>query len=248
MKHLLIIFIFFAFGLTSLCQSLVPPGAGKIVNTAAGATSTNFVIDPDWKVTTMQAGAAWGAYPNIKGSSFYSEKWNKGYILLKNKLFAKNISLSFNVYDNQIYFLQDSHVLVLNESIPVAEFGLFDQEDSNKATIFRCGFPPVGRNTEQTYYKVISDHTIALLKHYTKSIVENTGTAEKTFLDDETWYVYNYADNKMTAIKKNKNSLTDALPQYAQLIEAITSQKNLKLKKENDWTVLFDELNKQIKE
>jgi hypothetical protein len=186
-------------------------------------------------------------YPGTKGTAFYDEKWNRGYIILKNKQGAEDISLSYNVYDNQIYFLKDSNILVPSELTPVEEFGIYDQIDSGKATIFRCGYSPVGRNTGQTFYVVVSDNKIALLKHCSKSVAESVGTGEKTFVDAEKWYVYNSKKNKMVAIKKNETSLIKALPKYAGIIHSITSQKNLKLKDETDWNILFRDLNNQVK-
>jgi hypothetical protein len=252
MNHSAIILILFALHFKSICQSSRPAATlGPAVFTPAGATTNDLIVDPGWRVTTLQAGAVWGLYDNIKGSAFYSDGWHKGYILLQDKRIAKNISLSFNIYANQLFYLQDSQALILDASVPVEEFGINDQiEDSNKMTMFRCGYPSTGRNNEKTFYQVLSGSRIALLKHYNKSIVEinnSIGIRDKTFIDSETWYVYDPDKNKMFAIKRNKNSLIDALPQYAGIIQSIIQLKNLKLKNESDWAILFDELNNQTK-
>ena len=253
MKWTTFVLIFLAFFFNSIGQpvSPIPGGAGKIVFTAAGGTATNFLVDPEWRVTTLQAGAVWGQYGSIQGSAFYKEEWHKGYIILKGNRLIKDISLSYNIYENQIYYLQDSQALVLDASIPVEEFGLYDhKEDTNHLTIFRCGYPSTGRNNEKTFYQVIANDRIQLLKHYGKSIIESVNLAsapDKSFFDSETWFVYNASENKLTAIKKNKSSLEDALPQYTNLIQSIIQQNNFKLKTENEWASLFDELNKQAK-
>jgi hypothetical protein len=193
----------------------------------------------------------WGQYGNIQGSAFYKEEWHKGYIILKGNRVIKNISLSYNIYENQIYYLQDSQALVLDASIPVEEFGIYDhKEDSNQITIFRCGFPSTGRNNEKTFYQIMANDKIELLKHYSKSIIESVNLAsapDKSFFDSETWFIYNAAEKNITQIKKNKNSLEDALPQYSSIIQSIIDQKNLKLKTENDLALLIAELNVRVK-
>jgi len=257
MKYSAFILIFFAFHFEGICQrgnsgngSILPTGPGApIFKTGAG--TPYFLIDPEWKVTAMQAGVVWGIYGDIKGSAFYTDEWRKGYILLQDKRIAKDISLSFNAYENQIFYLRDSEALVLNAAVPVAEFGMYDnKEDSNKITIFRCGYPSIGRNDEKTFYQVLSGNRITLLKHYSKSIVQRNNymsAPDKIFSDSEAWYIYKTAENKMVAIKKNKSALEEALPQYAGIIQSIIQQKNLKLKTENEWVSLFEELNKEAK-
>ena len=253
MKRTTFVLIFLAFYLSSICQpvSPIPGGAGKIVFTAAGGTATNFIVDPDWRVTTLQAGAVWGQYGNIQGTAFYKDEWHKGYIILKGNRIIKDISLSYNIYENQIYYLKDSQALVLDASIPVEEFGIYDhKEDTNQLTVFRCAYPSVGRNNEKTFYQVIANDRIQLLRHYGKSIIESVNLAsapDKSFFDSETWFVYNASENKITQIKKNKNSLEDAIPQYSNIIQSIIQERNLKLKTENEWASLFDELNTRVK-
>ena len=215
-------------------------------------TKRNFgydLIDPDWKAQTIQAGVLWETNNGIKGTAFYNEEWYKGYILLSDNHIAKDISLRFNIYKNEIYFLLDSQVLVVSPTMPVAEFGISDQNDSNKITIFRCGYPAINNNTTKTFYNVVVNNKIALLKHYDKRIMEATnsiGAFEKKFIDSESWYIYNSSENKIIQIKKNKNSLLAALPQYANKVQSIIEEKSLKLKTENEWIILFNELNNQI--
>jgi hypothetical protein len=252
MKHFAILSSVLLLHLTSICQpvSVIPGGAGKSVYTAAAATSTNFIIDPEWRITTLQSGAVWGMYGNIKGSAFYKDEWQKGYILLKDKRAANDVSLSFDIYENELFYMKDSQALVLDASIPIVEFGMYDQkENRNNITVFRCGYPSIGRNNERTFYQILSDNKIALMKHYSKSVIESTNlnsAPDKTFFDAENWYVYTANDNRIIPIKKNKNSLEEALPQYSNMIQSIIEQKKLKLKAESDWVALFDEMNKQI--
>lgn len=204
------------------------------------------LVDPNWKAQTVIEGAVWKNFEGIKGDAFYNDDWQKGYILLYPNHYYKGISLRFNLYTNEIFFLLDSTVLVVSPNIPVVEFGISDKSDSNKVTIFRCGYPAINNNTAKTFYSVVVNNRIALLRHYDKRIIEATnsiGAFERKFIDSELWYIYDSLENKMVQIKKNKSSLLAALPEHSDKIQTIIQQKNLRLNTQEDWSILLNELN-----
>jgi hypothetical protein len=61
-------------------------------------------------------------------------------------------------------------------------------------------------------------------------------------VDSDTWFVYDAVSNSMAEIKKKKNALTEALPQYAGRIKEIAASKGLRLKSDADWIILLDAL------
>jgi len=203
-----------------------------------------------WQAKTVEAGAMWGNYNGVKGNAFYNEGWDKGYILLRDNRIARNVTMAFNIYTNELYFQEDGKVFVLYPSAPVAEFGINGSaEDSNKITLFRSGYPAIDDNTDKTFYEVLANNRISLLKFYNKKIMEkiNTlGVPERAFINAESWYVYDSSQNKIIPIKKNKSSVLEALPQYSNKIQSIMQANSLKLKSENELIILFNELNKTI--
>lgn len=247
MKHLLFFVLVSTMFIRVFCQEPTAKNLGSFVGMPIGIKADE-LVDPNWKTQTMQLGASWEVNNGIKGSPFYGEDWNKGYVLLGDNHIAKNIPLRFNIYTNEIYFLLDSTVLVVSPNIPVAEFGINDKSDSNKITIFRCGYPAINNNIQKTFYNVVVNNKITLLRHYDKRIMEaanSTGAFERKFIDSESWYIYDSSKNKMVQIKKNKNSLLAALPEYSDKIQTIVQEKNLKLKNEKDWSRLLNELSDQ---
>lgn len=252
MKYLAFAFIvFYGINIEGISQG-PPPLRNKLIGPftpAPQGTQTNFMVDPAWKSRTIEAGAVWGIYNDIKGTAFYRQEWDKGYIRLRDNRVAQNVPIAFNVYTNEIFYKADSQVLVVDASAPVAEFGILNKEDSGKATVFRRGYSAINDNTEKTFYKVAADDKMVLLVYYNKRLIERNnslGVPERVFVDYESWYIYNALENKISPVKKNKKSLLAALPQYANDIESIIKEKNLKLKTEEDWVILFNELNKRI--
>lgn len=249
MNHFILIFFLFAFSLVSKSQALSKFDWGTYVGIPKGVQIIE-MVRPDWQARTIEAGASWNKFNGVNGNTFYSEEWDTGYVLLQDNRIAKNISLRFNVYTNEIYYMEDSKVLVLDPTVSVAEFGLYEQTgDTNKISVFCCGYPTTGSNTDKTFYHVLVRGRITFLKHYIKKIMERNnsiGVPERTFIDSETWYIYDASENKMIEFKKNKNALLAALPQYSNKIRAIIQEKHLKLKGETEWVMLFNELNQYI--
>jgi hypothetical protein len=212
-----------------------------------GPVQMTQLADPVWKSKTLDAGSSWGRLDGVNGTMFYTDDWVNGYILLEDNRIVKDIPLDFNVYTNEIYFQHDSQVSVIDPAIAVQEFGFTEQKDkAGKIKVFRCGYPPIGKNTISSYYEVLVKNKLSLLIHRNKKITEkNNGLSgpEKIFTDSETWYVFDMGEQKITEIKKNKNALVKALPKYEKNIESIIEKNGLDLKKNEDWIVLFNALN-----
>src|SRR6186713_899104 len=100
------------------------------------------VLDRDLNTFKLTGGASWEEANGLTGNAFFDQDWDKGYIRLENGQVAKDLSLKFNVYTNEIYLMRDSQILVVDvATIPIAEFGLFGTE---KSIIFHRGFPAIG--------------------------------------------------------------------------------------------------------
>lgn len=248
MRYFILALSFLLLLIRSNAQKEPSQNFGSFVGMPLGIKADE-LVDPNWKVRTAHAGASWEPDYGIKGNVFYNEDWNKGYILLSDNHIAKDISLRFNIYSNEIYFMLDSQVLVVSAAVPVSEFGIYKKNDPNNIAIFRCGYPAVNNNTTKTFYNVVVNAKIALLCHYEKRIMEATnsiGAFERKFIDSETWFIYNSSSNKIIPVKKNKNALVEALPEYADKIQSIIQQNNLKLKSDLEWNILLNKLSDEI--
>jgi len=179
----------------------------------------------------------------IEGSPFLLDEWNWGAVKFQNGRFAKDLSLRFNVYNNQLYFKKDESQLEF--VLPVHEFmiGYLKDFDST-AVIFRSGFPVTEKTSTETFFELLADGKIQLIKHRSKAIVSfkpYNQPERKEFSNTEQLYIY--ADGKMIKIKKEKDAILNALPQYAAAILGIIEKKNLKLKNEQSIAQLIAELN-----
>jgi hypothetical protein len=205
------------------------------------------MVDPAWKSRIEEVGDAWkGSGYIIKGTIYFHDDMHKGYITLQNGKSAKDVLIRYNVYTHEISYIEDKIEMILDAVAPVREFGYdYTINDEPRNVIFRSGYPAIGKNTAKSFYQVVVDRDIALLKYTSKKILEERtelGALQKVIIDTDTWFIYNAADNNFAEIKKNKNSLMEALPQYASRIKSIIDAKNLRLKSDADWYILLSEL------
>ncbi|MHA4807235.1 hypothetical protein ACX0G9_03990 [Flavitalea flava] len=201
----------------------------------------------DWAANAREAGANLGAGEGVTGTWFFNEGWRKGFLLFNGSKKVNNITLSFNAATNEIYIWKDSQALVLDGSLPVTEFGLYNPDDSTRIDAsFRCGFPAAGSGTAKTFYQVLASGKISFLKLTGKKLLQinnSAGIPVKNILTTGSWYIYDSTANTLLKIRLNKNSLTGFLPGREKDIQSVVDEKKLKLKSEADWTVLINELN-----
>jgi hypothetical protein len=205
------------------------------------------MVDPSWKSRVQEAGEAWkGNGYIIKGTLYCHDDLHKGYVTLKNGKTATDVLLRYNLYTHEVNFMEDKVEMILDAAAPVYEFGYSITVDDEKRTvIFRSGYPAIGKNDAKSFYQVIAGRDIALLKYTSKKILEERtelGALQKVIIDTDSWYIYNAADKNIVEIKKNRNSLIEALPQYAARIQSIIDAHHLRLKTDEDWSTLMDEL------
>ena len=180
---------------------------------------------------------------DIAGTPFLFDGWNPGIVKFRNRRFVKDINLRFNIYNNQLYFKKDEQQLEF--ALPVEEFMIRGLKDTDSVDVYyRCGFPATEKTAYQTFMEVIADGKFVLLKYRYKvigSFKPYNQAERKKFEDREQLFVY--VDKQMLKIKKDKESIIEALPQHKAAILSIIEEKKLKLKNEADIEKLFVELN-----
>jgi hypothetical protein len=175
---------------------------------------------------------------------FVSRTWTAGKVKFKNGQQWENVLLLFDVHSNKLYYLHENTPMEF--TFPVDEFliGLIVAKDT-LGMVFRSSYPSINNHTSETFYEVLVDGKIQLLKCRAKNVglYKDTDQPEqKRFTEKEQLYVY--VDGEMVKIRKDKEDILKALPKYAKKIEAIQDDLRLKLKNEEGLMKLFFELNK----
>ena len=175
---------------------------------------------------------------------FTSRTWTAGTVKFKNGVKWENILLLFDVHSNKLYYMQDN--VPMEFTFPIDEFviGLIIAKDT-MGLVYRSAYPAVNTNNTETFYQVLVDGKIQLLKCRAKNVgmyKDADQPEQKRFTEKEQLYVF--ADGDMVKIKKDREEVTKALPKYARKIDQIIDDLRLKLKNEEGLRKLFAELNK----
>jgi hypothetical protein len=180
----------------------------------------------------------------VEGSPFLMEDWNWGAVKMKNGRYAKDVSLRFDLYNNRLFFMRDNvsfeFVLAVHEFM----IGYLNGSDS-QSVLYRNGYPAVDKNTSETFYEVLADGKIQLLNFKYKFLQEYRPYNEpprKKFAEKEKLYILLPGD-KIVEIKKDKDDILKAMPEYAAAITKIVDEKKLKLKRQEDIAQLVVALN-----
>ncbi len=139
---------------------------------------------------------------DVEGTELLNENWIKGSAKIQDGTKFNDIMLKYNVLEDVPYFQgKDDAVMLFTK--PVHEFTL----NGGVPTIFRSGFPAVGNFRENSYYQVLAEGKIILLKKIYKKITEtreyNSATTVKKIGDNVAYYVF--FEDKMIPLKKDKS-------------------------------------------
>ncbi len=176
-------------------------------------------------------------------SKFLRQEWSPGMVLLKDGKVLQ-LPLLFDIYGNKLYFLQDKDIMEFMQSVYEFTITLVKKNDSI-VTKFRSFYPPVDKNTNETFYEVLVDGKFQLLRCKAKTIYlykeQNIPEEERRYSKEILYAVL--PDGKMLQIRKDKDYILAQMPDYGSRIQTIVSAHKLKLKNEEGLVQLFEYLN-----
>ena len=178
-------------------------------------------------------------------AKFLDQEWVPGIVTFKNGAPAMKVPLLYDEFGEKLYYLQGNTTMEFNHPVSTFSMLLLIKGDSTYVT-FRNAYPPIHKNTAETFYQVVVDGKFQLLKCKAKTIglyKEVVPEEHRREQIREMTYAL-FPDGQMLEIRKDKDYLY-ALPEYGSLIKNITEPHNLKLKNEKGIIELFFYLNEQ---
>lgn len=181
---------------------------------------------------------------NIR-TKFLNQEWTPGIVTFKNGAPAMKVPLLFDEFGEKLYYQQGSTTMEFNHPVATFSMLLLMKGDSIYIT-FRNSYPPIHKNTAETFYQVLVDGKFQLLKCKAKTIgLYKEEVPEEQRKEDIKELMYALLpDGKIVMIKKDKDYLY-ALPGYGDIIKSIAEPQKLKLKNEKGIIELFLHLNEQ---
>lgn len=186
--------------------------------------------------------------PAMEGSPMLNSNWGRGLVKFRNGNWVSDVELQYNIRENELYFRKDNQIFSFVDT--VQEFILaYEEEGVPHSVLYRSGYPSIGKNKSLQFFEVVQDGAnLQLLKLTIKVLIEKNSYGrgkEKEYKDSFQWYVFNLKKREITRIKKDKSSLQQALPDYAERIELLAKENGYKLRTEEEIAELINLLNRQ---
>jgi len=184
-------------------------------------------------------------YKDMNGSPYLFDEWVKGNIQLKDGTIYNNLNLKYDQVRELLIFLADDNTSK-RFSAPIKAFTLTNADDKNWPRItFRNGFKAIDGGNEKTYYEVLADGNTQLLKRTAKMIVDERapGSLILSKQISATTKFYISDSNRIIKIKKDKESILEALNNKQSELETYIKNNNLNLKGDADLVKLIEYYN-----
>ncbi|MGE5106212.1 MAG: hypothetical protein ACM3H8_01610 [Sphingobacteriales bacterium] len=131
-----------------------------------------------------------------------------------------------------------------------SEFGYFWENtvSGQQLTLFRNGFPLIGKLDSLSFYEVLTDGSISLLKYHSKILRQMTAITGITHYKidaAEMLYLYFKDRNEIHPLKRNREYICTLLDSKTALrFNNYPGANNCNLKSEKDLVLLFSSLTK----
>jgi len=186
-------------------------------------------------------------YAEIQGSPLLSDNWVTGTVSFASGKTATAI-LNYNLYGDELLFKNPKDSSILSFVDPVKSFSLKDatiEESDITDPSFSSGFPAADDQTVKTFYLVVGEGKIKLLRCYKKRVVESKDFSSqittKSFLSANVYYLF--SNNQMAKIKPNQKTILAAMNDKAAQVQDYIKKNSVNFKSDAALAKLFSYYN-----
>ncbi|MPR34187.1 hypothetical protein [Salmonirosea aquatica] len=179
-------------------------------------------------------------YTNVEGSPYLMEEANTGIVrMAKDDKVYDGLKLRYDAYKDEVEYEKDGKLYRLGP-----EISSFSLATGDALYEFRRGFPAVGDQTENSFYRVLTDGNTKLLKRYEMKMREekpyNSATVTKRFDLDEQLYVLK--KGTLYPVKTgDRKGIMKLVSDEKNLMNYVIKEEQLNFKTEDDIAKLLEE-------
>lgn len=179
-------------------------------------------------------------YTDVEGSPYLFDDWNTGIVkAVENDKVFDGLKMRYDAYKDEVEYEKDGKTYRLGPEITA-----FTLPTGDALYQFRRGFPAVGDQTANSFYRVLSDGNTKVLKRYEMKMREekpyNSATVTKRFDLDEQLYVLK--NGTMYPVKTNdKKGIMKLVSDEKNLMNYVIKEEQLSFRTEDDIVKLLEE-------
>jgi hypothetical protein len=153
-------------------------------------------------------------YDKYVGSIFLYDDFRLANITLQNDKAFEKVKTKIDLLNQEMVFLSTDGKLGILNNGQVKEIRFIGEpNDSTSKRVFRTGFPKVDVLNPSSFYEVLADGKLMLLKSLMKYAVENKNelSGEVNRLIENAENIYTFKDNQMKRLKKDREVIYDLM-------------------------------------
>lgn len=181
-------------------------------------------------------------YAEVQGNPYLIDDWVSGYVILDNQKAMAN--LRFDIVSNRVLYQgKGGETLALKNKFDTFTLTpVISDVSTVKPFVFINGLPATNKQTSDTFYQLIADGKVKLLKYYRKIIDERPGTGytsatTRSFKLTQAYYVLR--DNQMVEVQPGKKSVAKLFDDHAAQLGAYLKANNINFRSDEDLQKLF---------
>lgn len=169
----------------------------------------------------------------VTGSPFFLDGFRKATVTLSNGTQYKNIDLLLDEEKHEVHVVYQGHEIIVADG-SVKEFSIVDTiEGKGNFYLFRSGYPAYEKNSIHSFYQVMTNGKLILLRFGKKQLVSSkdpiSGQESGEYKSYETYYIYK--DGKILEFKKDKALLTELMVDQQDKISKFIKEEKTNFKK-----------------
>lgn len=178
------------------------------------------------------------------GSPYFFENYREGYVTLYDGNVTEPLMMNYNVYENQIEFVDGSNILAINAE----RMGGFTFTSNENELEFKKGFKADGLDANE-FVQVLSDGPVTALLKHDISFLENvptygSATQVDEYTTDEQLYIHKEAEGETERIRRvRERNILRAIDSHQDQMEQYVEENRLDLRSYNDIKRFFDYYN-----
>jgi len=202
--------------------------------------------DDQFVIVDKDGGAFHSYYEGVDGHPYFIEKFMDATIGLSTGAVYKGVKARIDLYKQEIHFKMPSDSERIALPGLITEIIFYDTLGSSiHSYTFQSGYPEVDNLKRDTYYQVLSDGKVTMLKSSIKKINksknEMSGEVSSQFDTYEDHYLY--IKYEMKRVKKDKEYLLNLLTDKRKEMEAYAKDQKVNFKSMDSIKKLVDYYN-----
>lgn len=184
---------------------------------------------PQFVTTTDNNGRPFANREEVNGFPFFINGFRKSKVTLSGGRAYDNVLILLDLEHQEIHVSYgESKDIVVQDGL-IQEIYMADTVSTPPAFyFFKTGFPAIDKNDAATFYQVLANGKISLLRHVKKVLVKEknvlSGEENNEYKEYETFYIYH--DNKIVPMLKGRDELMEFMKdQESKVNSFIKSQK-----------------------